>query len=131
MIKILYSADWHLDSPIQGRTPAHTALLKEALLRIPEKIVALCKQENCDMLLLSGDIFDSEYMQRSYLLVYNALKEAAVPVFITPGNHDFYSINSPWAKELWPENVHIFTQPQLQRVSVESPRCTVYGAAYV
>ena len=38
MIKFLHSADWHLDSPIQGRTEAQTALLKQALLRIPQQV---------------------------------------------------------------------------------------------
>ena len=43
MIKILHSADWHLDSPLSGHTPQQAQLLKRELKKIPEKIVKLCK----------------------------------------------------------------------------------------
>ena len=58
MIKILHSGDWHLDSPMQMDSQAGTRLLRSALARIPEKIAGLCKAENCDMMLLSGDLLD-------------------------------------------------------------------------
>ena len=45
MMKILHSADWHLDAPILGRTPEQTQLLRQTLLQIPGKIAALCKVE--------------------------------------------------------------------------------------
>ena len=43
MIKILHSADWHLGAPLLR----HDAL-KDMLMQIPERVVALCKQEKCD-----------------------------------------------------------------------------------
>ena len=49
-MKILHSADWHLDSPFRGYDPMQQEYLKEQLLRVPGKIAALCKRENCDML---------------------------------------------------------------------------------
>ena len=58
MIKILHSGDWHLDSPFQGRTEAQAGALRQELLQIPDKIAALCREENCDLVLLSGDLFD-------------------------------------------------------------------------
>ena len=94
MIKILHSGDWHLDSPLQGRTAA----LRGELLQIPGKIVALCKEEQCDLVLLSGDLFDGAYTQDTYRTVYDALQSMEVPVFITPGNHDFISPDSPYEK---------------------------------
>ena len=48
MIKILHSGDWHLDSPMQMDTEAKTRLLRAALARIPEKVAAICKAEQCD-----------------------------------------------------------------------------------
>lgn len=130
MIKILHSADWHMDSPIQGRSPEQTKLLKDALLALPGKIAALCKAENCHMMLLSGDIFDGAYTKESYLAVKNALAEAAVPVFIAPGNHDFYGHGSPWTAESWPENVFIFNQDHMVTAFVTEPKCAVCGGAF-
>lgn len=130
MIKILHSADWHLDSPITGRSEAQTALLRAALLTVPGKITAICKAEQCDLMLLSGDLFDGSYTADSLQAVKNALEEAAVPVFIAPGNHDFLDSNSPWQKERWPDNVHIFTQNQMTAISLPGLACRIYGAAF-
>ena len=130
MIKILHSADWHLDSPIQGRSETQTALLRAALLTVPGKIAAVCKAEQCDLMLLSGDLFDGPYTADSFHAVRNALEEAAVPVFIAPGNHDFLGPDSPWQKERWPENVHIFTQSQITAAELPGLDCRIYGAAF-
>ncbi len=130
MIKILHSADWHLDSPIQCRTPQQAALLRSALLEVPNKIAAVCRAENCDIMLLSGDLFDGSYTQDSYLAVRNMLEEVKIPVFITPGNHDYTCTESAWTTEAWPENVHIFTQPAIEPVIIEKLSCCIYGAGY-
>ena len=57
-MKLLHSADWHLDAPLTGRTPEQAALLRKAALSLPDKIAELCRRENCDLMLLSGDLFD-------------------------------------------------------------------------
>ena len=130
MLKLLHSADWHLDAPLVQRTEQQTQLLRRALSKIPGKIAALCREENCDMMLLSGDLFDGPYTQGSLQLVRNALEEAAVPVFIAPGNHDFVGADSPWLSEIWPANVHIFTRPVIESVAVPGLDCRVYGAGF-
>lgn len=130
MIKILHSADWHLDSPLQGRTAEQTRLLRQSLLEIPGKAAAICREEQCDLMLLSGDLFDGAYTKDSYLALFHALASLGVPVFITPGNHDFASSDSPWLAEQWPENVHIFTSPAMESVSLPALDCRVYGAGF-
>lgn len=130
MIKILHSADWHLDSPLMLRSAAQAEPLRAALHRIPEQIAALCKQHRCDLLLLSGDLFDGPYAADTLHLVQNALEDIAIPVFIAPGNHDFVDAQSPWLTEFWPENVHIFTHPVIEAVEVTALDCTVVGAGY-
>ena len=129
-MKILHSADWHLSSPLQGRTPEQTDLLRRALLDIPGKVASLCRQERCDLMLLSGDLFDGDYDADSVSALKNALREAAVPVFISPGNHDFAAMGSPWLTQTWPDNVHIFTEPAIRYVDVPSLGCRVYGAGF-
>jgi DNA repair exonuclease SbcCD nuclease subunit len=130
MIKILHSADWHLDSPLQGHTPEQTVRLRQALLQLPGKIAALCRTHNCDLLLLSGDLFDGRCSEESYRTVYDALEEAGIPVFISPGNHDPLGAESPWQTRLWPANVHIFTKNQPDSVAVPHLDCRVYGAGF-
>ena len=80
MIKILHSADWHLDSPLLLRHPR----LQAALRHVPEQVATLCKQHNCDLLLLSGDIFDGPCTADTLHAVKCALEDVAVPVLISP-----------------------------------------------
>ena len=130
MIKILHSGDWHLDSPFQGRTEAQAGYLRRELLKVPDKIAALCKEENCDLVLLSGDLFDGTYTQESYRRVYDALQRMEKPVFISPGNHDYIFPDSPYEKEIWPDNVHIFKRQTIEWVDVPALDLRVYGAGF-
>ena len=129
-MKILHSADWHMDSPLQGRTPEQTGLLRRALLKIPGQVADVCGREKCDMMLLSGDLFDGPFSLESYQAVYAAVESVGVPVFIAPGNHDYAGSDSPWLTKSWPENVHIFTQPAIESVLLQSLDCRVYGAGF-
>ena len=130
MIKILHSADWHLDSPLLFRSPEQTQLLRKALSQIPGKIAAICQEQGCDMMLLSGDLFDGPYAADTLLSLRNALEQVGVPVFIAPGNHDFVGTDSPWLSERWPANVHIFTHPVMESKTLPELDCRVYGAGF-
>lgn len=130
MIKLLHSADWHLNAPLIGKSPEQAQQLRQSLLEIPERVAAICRERECDLLLLSGDLFDGAYTKESYLAVYNALCDLTVPVFITPGNHDFAAADSVWLAERWPANVHIFTKPSITSVSLPELNCRVYGAGF-
>lgn len=129
-MKLLHSADWHLDSPLNGWSKEETAFLRSQLLQIPEKVVSLCRSERCDAMLLSGDLFDGAYTKESYRVVYKALEEIEIPVFISPGNHDFCQSGSPYLSEVWPANVHIFTKPFIESVVLPEFDCEILGAGY-
>lgn len=125
-MKILHTADWHLGAPLQG----HGDSLRKALTEIPGRILEICRQENCDLVLIAGDMFDGGYTPSLYQSVYDVLKAMEVPVFITPGNHDYCGAESPWIKGFWPENVHIFKTPHIQSVAIPALNCRVYGAGF-
>lgn len=130
MLKILHAADLHLDSAFAGRNPAATARLRRELRSIPEKIVEICRREGCDLLLLAGDVFDAAPTAETLQLLKKVLSEVQIPVFISPGNHDFCTPASPWLTEVWPENVHIFTKPIVESVAVAELDCRIYGAGF-
>lgn len=130
MIKILHSADWHLDAPMSGHSPEGTEHLRRELKKIPEKIVRLAKAESCDLMLLSGDLFDGQYTADTLRIVQQALESAQIPVFIAPGNHDFVCSDSPYMAEGWPENVHIFKTAKIESVCLPELDCRVYGAGF-
>lgn len=128
-LKILHSADWHLDSPFAGFSEGQRRLLKKHQRELPGKITALCRQEDCDLVLLSGDLFDGRPGKDMVEIVKKALAECDVPVLIAPGNHDFSDPISPWQTESWPENVYIF-KGSLEAVSIQGLDCRVYGAGF-
>ncbi len=130
-MKILHSADIHLDSAFTGRDGEALARLRRELNRIPGKIAAIAKEQGCDLMLLSGDMFDGPWSAEGVHALKTALAEAAVPVFISPGNHDFCGPDSPWLVESWPENVHIFKNNVVESVAVPQLNCRVYGAAFL
>ena len=128
-LKILHSADWHLDSPFLGFTEQQRQFLREAQRKIPGKVAELCRREDCDMVLLAGDLFDGEASRESLGLLKQELENCGVPVLIAPGNHDFCSDGSPWRSESWPENVFVFTEG-LESVTIQGLDCRIYGAAF-
>ena len=129
-MKILHSADWHLDAPLTGHSEENAALLRRHMLKIPEKVAKLCKAESCDLVVLSGDLFDGAYTRQSLTAVRSALGNLDVPVVITPGNHDFYGEKSPYLAEEWPKNVHIFKNAAMESVAFPELDCRVYGAGF-
>ncbi len=129
-MKILHAADLHLNTPFTGRPEEATKRLKKALLSVPQQIVDLVKRHGCDLLLLSGDLFDGNPGAESLQILKDALSQVGVPTFISPGNHDFCTPDSVWLTEVWPENVHIFTRPAIESVSLPSLDCRIYGAGF-
>ena len=127
-LKILHSADWHLDSPFAGFSQSQRMRLKEEQKKIPEKIARLCCREDCDMVLLSGDLFDGIPSRDTLELVKKALADCGVPVLIAPGNHDHCG-EMPWQEEVWPENVFVFTGG-LEAVTISGLDCRIYGAGF-
>ena len=130
MIKILHTADWHIDAPLRNFTDLQRRELRSSLLEMPGRIADLCLREGCDLVLLAGDVFDGPYSREGYEAVYRALERMEVPVFIAPGNHDPYRDLSPWVRESWPENVYIFRRPEITSFSIKELDCKIYGAAY-
>ena len=128
-LKILHTADLHLDSPFGGFSDEQRQLLKQQQKLLPGKIADLCQREGCDLMLLAGDIFDGEASRDTMDILKKALARCGVPVFVAPGNHDFCAPNSPWLAESWPENVHIFTGA-LESVVLEDLSCRVWGAGF-
>lgn len=128
-LKIVHSADWHLDSAFGGFSDQQRQFLKREQRKLPGKITDLCLREDCDMMLLAGDLFDGEPSRETVEIVKKELARCGVPVLIAPGNHDFCESGSIWLTETWPENVFVFTG-DLESVTIQGLQCRIYGAAF-
>ena len=131
MLKIIHGADFHLDSPFSGLTPDQAARRREEQRALLARLAQLARDKGADLVLLAGDLLDSQrcYRETAQALA-RALGDIPCPVFIAPGNHDYYSPRSVYATLDWPDNVHIFRDPSIQRVDLPRLNCAVYGRAF-
>lgn len=129
MLKIIHGADFHLDSPFSGLTPEQAVRRRGEQRELLDRLAALAREKNADLVLLAGDLLDSERVFRETAQALSAVLGAIpCPVFIAPGNHDFYTPRSIWDTLDWPDNVHIFSSGALERV--EAPGYTLWGRAF-
>lgn len=131
MVKILHSADFHLDSAFSALSESRARQRRQECRQLTGRLVDFANEKSVELLLLSGDLFDARrvYAQTAEELA-RALSRFCGEVVIAPGNHDPYTHHSPYAREKWPENVHIFTQDTLEKLEFPQYNCVVYGAAF-
>lgn len=131
MIKFLHGADLHLDFPFRALPPEQAALRRREQLGLLRDLVDLANDTACDLVLLSGDLLDSEAARPDTAdALRRSLAACRAPVFIAPGNHDYFAPGSPYAAAGWPENVHIFTRETPEAVTLEALGVRVWGAAF-
>ena len=127
-MKLLHTADLHLDSPFSGLRPEQAAERRRLQRQLPAHMARLCREHGCAMWLLAGDVFDSDRVSPETVdALRQAFSDCGVPVFIAPGNHDPYTERSVWANTPWPDNVHIFRGGQ---TFAELPGCRIWGAGF-
>ncbi len=131
MLKLLHAADFHLDSPFQGLTAQQAVQRRSEQRELLDRLAELAQSENVDLVLLAGDLFDSQQIYRETAQVLaDALGRMPCPVFLAPGNHDCYGAQSPYRTIPWPENVHLFSKPTVEAVELPELNCVVHGAAF-
>ncbi len=130
-MKILHTGDIHLDSPFSGVSPADAENAKRELRRTFSEMMHYAAENDIDMVLLAGDVFDCSFATPDTARVMmRELEDVRIPVVISPGNHDPYTENSIWKKKVFPKNVHIFTKNELTCFTFEGLGARVYGAAF-
>ena len=103
---------------------------KDEILESFYNLIKICQTSEINILLMSGDLFDSlEISQEYFNIVKNELRNTKIPVFISPGNHDPYIINTVYDTD-WPENVHIFKSPKMSFCEIPEYKTRVYGAGF-
>ena len=89
MLHILHAADLHLDAPFAALDPGQAAQRRSEQRLLLDKLADLAAERKADLVLLSGDLLDSEqtYRETAQALAA-ALGRIDAPVVIAPGNHD-------------------------------------------
>lgn len=111
-MRFLHTADWQLgmtrhflDADAQAR---FTAARTDVIARIGE----LAEAEDCEFVLVCGDVFESNALPRRVVArAGEALRAITVPVYLLPGNHDPLDAASIYDSAAFtdavPEHVHV------------------------
>ena len=131
MVRVVHAGDFHLDSAFGALTPEQARQRRMESRRTPERLVEWANDHGADLLLLSGDLFDSDspYGDTAPLLA-QALGCFRGQAVIAPGNHDPLTPDGPYARTRWSDNVHIFTEDRMQTITFPDLNCAVHGAAF-
>ena len=130
-MKFIHIADIHFDSPFVNLTDRESLgdLKRLEQRKVFKKVIDYIKENNIEMLFISGDVYEQKYIRKSTIeYINNLFKEIPnTKIFISPGNHDPYIKNSYYNRFKWNENVHIFNS-KIERIEVND--IDVYGYGF-
>ncbi len=132
MVKILHCADIHLDSAFVSGDARKSVVRKNELFSSFSSMMTYAKNNSVDIVLISGDLFDSENVTRdtASLLQREFADNPECRFVIAPGNHDPFTESSIYNKIDFPPNVYIFKTPNVTCFSFDDLNCDVYGYAF-
>lgn len=130
-MKILHTADLHLDSAFCSDSLSDASARRERQREVLKKIFRCALENECDMILIAGDLFDTAFITpETTELCLSLLSDFKKPIVIAPGNHDPYIDGSFYKSAHLSENVFVFTAPELQYFDIPALGVTVGGWAF-
>ena len=130
-VKVLHCADLHFDTPFKELSKEVSDTSKNELLEVFKNIIDLAIDENIEVLLIAGDVFDNLTVNKNTLFfISDQIRRIDnIKVFISPGNHDPYNEKSFYNMINWPENVYIF-KGDMEFKEVKELNLIVWGAGF-
>ena len=130
IMRLLHFADLHLDAPFAWARPETARLRRRNRRETLTRILQLADDEGVDAILCAGDLFEHErFTPDTVAFLRESFARTDRPIYVAPGNHDWYSARSPYALEEWSPNVHVFTDARLTPVEL-ADGLTLWGAAH-
>ncbi|HUX08817.1 MAG TPA: DNA repair exonuclease [Acidobacteriota bacterium] len=134
MVRILHTADLHLDTPFTGSGLGREKVLQRRndMITVFRGITDLARRREVDLLLIAGDLFEDEYVNQATVdRVFAAIAELSpLPALISPGNHDPFHPASPYATEQLPSNLTVFRNDTVERIDFPQLDTSVHGLAF-
>ena len=129
-VKIIHTADLHLDCKFQG-LPLEESKIRRQELK-DSFVNALDMYSDAQLVLIAGDVFDgSNFLKSTIVFLKDTFsKYPDTTFFISLGNHDCY--NSPQGEALrdnMPDNVVIFSD-KAEYMELDDLGVRVYGMSF-
>ena len=134
LFKIVHFSDLHLDAQFAwaGASGSTARQRRQALRDALKGICGLARQVEADALFCGGDLYEHERFSpdTAEFLRVTFAELSPTPVYIAPGNHDWFSAKSLYALVDWTPNVKIFPTSSLESVRL-ADGLTLWGAAHL
>lgn len=129
-VRILHTADLHIGAECSYLGVGAQTRRYEILLTF-EKIISLCEENTIDLLLIAGDLLESNHIDTALEDgVFNALSRLShTRAVIALGNHDPLTADSPFCLRTLPDNVFVLPKED-SVITFDDIRCRVYGASF-
>lgn len=130
-VRFLQCAGCRFDSLSWEGPEGWAAQRNQDLWQTFEAVLSLCQSEKIELLLLTGDLFEQEYVHKETVerVARSLAKIKDTKIFITPGERDPFVTTSAYRLAVWPSNVHIFSSG-ISSIKIPSLNVTVYGAGW-
>ncbi len=129
-MRLVVFADLHLDAAFAWSRPDTARLRRLALRDTLLRIVALADEVDADALLCAGDLYEDErFTPDTRAFLHATFAGLTRPIYIAPGNHDWFGPRSIHAGLAELEPVHMFTEARLTPVPL-GPGVTLWGGAF-
>jgi DNA repair protein SbcD/Mre11 len=132
-LRLVLFSDLHLDAPFAwfGGDQQVSRRRRQALRDTLLKIMRLSEEVSADALLCGGDLYEQDRFTPD---TGKFLRDAfagirPIPVYLSPGNHDWFGPTSIYNQVDWSDNVHVFKDDQLEPVTLVDG-LTLWGAAH-
>jgi DNA repair protein SbcD/Mre11 len=130
-VKFVHFADLHLDAPFRW-APAWLARKRRLALRETlARICDLAADIGADAVCCGGDLYEQERFSPDTAEFVRSVFAGLVPVpvFLAPGNHDWYGPASMYRQVEWSSNVRVFTEARLVPAVLDDG-LTLWGAGH-
>lgn len=130
-MRFIHMADVHFDCPFtvlaSNETLADQRRLEQR--KAFTDTIEYIKENKIPFLFISGDLYEQKYIRKSTIeYINNLFKEIPeTKIFISPGNHDPFLINSFYNTFEWNNNVTIFN-PEIK--IIETEEADIYGFGF-
>lgn len=96
-IKLLHTADWQIGSQFTAFDPEDAYALFDARFLVVEKIANHANENNIDIVLVAGDVFDTQTVSdKTIVRMFNAMNKYQGLWVLISGNHDAALSESVW-----------------------------------
>lgn len=129
-VKILHCADVHIGAAESFLGTGAASRRYETLLTF-ERIVAAAKESGTQLLLIAGDLFDSNGIEQTFFeRTFEAIASAPeIKVIVACGNHDPLTADSPFKKLSLPKNLYVLGVED-DVISFDELGVRVYGKSF-